>query len=381
MFFKMRKSGPQKPVPFIEEKTQEIPKNEEVKMEPRKEPDVLAEEHKVREVDRRPIGDACYNGHPLYLSNSDENFPGGYYICTNCQQVFKCSSGYWICGECPIYYCLNCKVPDEDAMRELAAQRLSNDNSQDKSERQDDVENYHEHDPVQQERRSDQIEDTKEKGGPESVDIFGNYLMNMVNQVIASDQAQNIPEFRKERSGGKVIWTKTHFVFLIDCSRSMAGSRWNSVKTGFEDCLYKLKEMKDIIVTGLTFDSKPNPFCHEKTPTEAIKAAKDMPFTGSGTSYKRALEYTSGVIKKSNYKDHLVCIILLSDGLGGYPDRVITEFKEMMEKGRKFLFYTIACENNEDNDMMRMAEELNGEHFKVDSPEAIKVVFSNILAV
>eukprot|EP00826_Nyctotherus_ovalis_P028388 TRINITY_DN2242_c0_g4_i2.p1 TRINITY_DN2242_c0_g4~~TRINITY_DN2242_c0_g4_i2.p1 ORF type:complete len:391 (-),score=137.65 TRINITY_DN2242_c0_g4_i2:164-1336(-) len=390
MYFKSQASS-QKPVLLMEEKPPaEVKQREEPRAEPQveapREQEVVSEQRQGAKVGARPIGDTCYNGHPLILSVTDEGCPGGYYICTNCGEVFKCSRGHWICEECPIDYCINCKPPNEQELRELAARRpsISQENAQEQYRNSEYEGQEKEFGRSPEEREVGSLhervggpEELKHKGGADSMALFGNYIMNMV----MSDQAQRAGEFREELPNGKVVWTKTHFIFLIDSSTSMKGSRWESVKIGFEDCLYKLKMMEDIVVTGITFDNKANTFCQEKSPTEAIVAAKSMPSTGEGTSYKRALYHALDAINNTSHPEYLICIVFLSDGLGGYPELAVSELREMIDQGKKLMFYTIACETDEDADMMRMAEDLNGEHYRVNSPEGIRLVFTKILAV
>lgn len=310
-------------------------------------PDPVVEREAGRKRDRpgELIGDACHNGHPLYLTKSEEGCPAGAFSCTNCGQVKKCNLGRWICDHCPVDYCTTCKP-----VKEMGGQR-----------------------GPREEEKSGRPKDTRM--APDGMDD------DLVRKVISSDQVQNIPQHRAESANGKIVWLKTHFIFMIDCSGSMKGSRWDSVKFGFNACLERLVPMKEVIVTGLTFDNKANLFCRECPPDQAIRQGRDMPFTGTGTNYKRCLEYAMGVITKTSHVDYLICMILLSDGLGGYPDRVIEELKDLKEQGKKFLFYSVACETEDDGDLMRMATELKGEHFKVESAEGIKKAFTNILGV
>jgi uncharacterized protein YegL len=303
----------------------------------RQEPVVDHERGKHRT--RGYVGNTCPEGHRLIFTKSTEGYPGGVYTCTNCNQVCRCYEGHWTCNICPINYCTNCKplLSDQGDIRE---------------------------------ENKDAI--------PDAADVDAN---EPIMRIVSSDQAANIPEYKSKSSSGKAVWVKTHFIFMIDCSVSMKGSRWDSVKVGYNDCLEKLKPMKEVIITGLTFDNKPNVFCRERTPEQAIRVQRDMLFTGTGTNYKRCLEYTLGVITKAVHSNYLFCMILLSDGLGGYPDRVMEDFKDLREQGKKFLFYSIACETDDDEDMIRIATELQGEHFKVNGVEGMKSAFSRILGV
>eukprot|EP00826_Nyctotherus_ovalis_P010995 TRINITY_DN12870_c0_g3_i1.p1 TRINITY_DN12870_c0_g3~~TRINITY_DN12870_c0_g3_i1.p1 ORF type:complete len:176 (+),score=62.33 TRINITY_DN12870_c0_g3_i1:171-698(+) len=174
---------------------------------------------------------------------------------------------------------------------------------------------------------------------------------------------------------------KTHFIFILDCSGSMKGARWDSVVVGLFTCLRRIKRMQDVWVSAFTFDNKPNPFCRERTPQQAISNASKMPFTGKGTNFMRALEYAITLINKSKKKEHLLCLMFLSDGLGGYPSDQMNKLKQMKKNGKKMLFYTIACVTEKDDEMRKMAIELQGEHYKVTNEEASKLVFSTILSV
>jgi len=73
--------------------------------------------------------------------------------------------------------------------------------------------------------------------------------------------------------------------------------------------------------------------------------------------------------------------VFLSDGLSDYLDEAIKKLMQMREQGKKIIFYTIACETDEDEEMVKMATDLGGEHYKVATTEAFKLVFSAILKV
>lgn len=206
-------------------------------------------------------------------------------------------------------------------------------------------------------------------------------LLNSIKKIIVSKQTEDVSEFRQVKETGKIAWTKTHFIFMLDCSGSMAGARWDSVVVGLFTCLKRIRRMVDVCVSAFTFDTKPNPFCRERTPQQAIVNAERMPFTGKGTNYMRALEYAISLVNKTRKENHLLCLLFLSDGLGGYPVDQVEKLKAMRKKGKKILFYTIACVTDEEKDMMRMATELQGEHYKVTNEEASRLVFSTILNV
>lgn len=217
---------------------------------------------------------------------------------------------------------------------------------------------------------------------PQFTEEMEQNFMESIKKVIESKQVEDVKEFIKPKEvGSKVTWTKTHFIFVLDCSGSMKGARWDSVMVGFSTCLHRIKRMKQVSVSAFTFDVKPNPFCRERSPHQAILTLSQIPFTGKGTDYKRALKYAIALINKSKHPDYLVCIMFLSDGFGGYPAACIDELREMRERGKKILFYTIACDTEEETEMMKMANELQGEHYKVTDPQAAKLVFAAILNV
>lgn len=295
-----------------------------------------------REAGRRArgyVGNACPQGHRLVFTKDSGDHLNGRFVCANCKEEGRCGDGRWTCNSCPIDYCSNCKpfLPDQGDVREENKSAI-----------------------------------------PEAANVAPDAP---IMRVVGSDQVESVPEHKSKSSAGKAVWVKTHFIFMIDCSISMKGSRWESVRAGFNDCLEKLRPMKEVVVTGLTFDNKPNVFCREKTPDQAIRSAREMVFTGTGTNYKRCLEYALGAITKGTHPDYLFCLMLLSDGLGGYPDRAIEEIKELRREGMKILFYSIACETEDDVDMMQIAIGLEGEHFKVNGAQGMKGAFTRILGV
>eukprot|EP00826_Nyctotherus_ovalis_P043337 TRINITY_DN4552_c0_g1_i14.p1 TRINITY_DN4552_c0_g1~~TRINITY_DN4552_c0_g1_i14.p1 ORF type:complete len:435 (-),score=147.43 TRINITY_DN4552_c0_g1_i14:28-1332(-) len=198
-------------------------------------------------------------------------------------------------------------------------------------------------------------------------------LMPEIKQVIESKQTEDIKEFKAPSSGGKASWCNTHFIFMLDCSGSMKGSRWEAVMTGFDICLQKIKRMENVFVSAFTFDTKVNPFCRERHPSRAIAHSKQIPFTGKGTNYKRPIEYAISLMEKSHHPEYLTCMMFLSDGLGGYPTDSMKALKRLRSRGRKMIFYTIACETEEEADMMHMSTDLGGEHYKITSAEASKI--------
>lgn len=208
-----------------------------------------------------------------------------------------------------------------------------------------------------------------------------NIFIDSIQKIIVSDQINEAQDFRELKKSGKFSWKKTHFVFVIDCSGSMKGIRWESVTFGLKVCLNRLRTMDEIRVSGFTFDKSVHDFCREVTPREALKLSQDILFSAKGTDYIAALEHAMTIINEAEHKDYLTCIMFLSDGLGGLPEDTIEKLNAMKKEGHKILFYTIGCATDEDDDMIIMSTKLKGEHYKVTNSEASKIVFTKILEV
>ena len=206
-------------------------------------------------------------------------------------------------------------------------------------------------------------------------------VLQFIKKVTTTNQTEEVEEFKVMKPAGKASWRHTHFIFMIDCSGSMKGARWDAVKFGYMICLDRIKAMSDVVVSAFTFDTVPNPFCKERSPKVAIGYSRDLPFTGRGTNYKRALRYAISLIKKSVHKNYLFCLMFLSDGLGGFSEEPVKELKEMKKDGKKILFYTVAFKTSRDQEMLKMASILQGEHYKVTNIDAAKIIFSTILSV
>ncbi len=162
----------------------------------------------------------------------------------------------------------------------------------------------------------------------------------------------------------------------------MRGKRWKAVTEGYTRCLAVLEKMEEIIISTLTFDQKPNLHGAEKTAAAALANAKKLPFTAGDTNFDAALQMALDLISKSQspqYANYLNVILLLSDGVGGYPTEQVQKILTMRENGKKVLFFTIACETEEDQDMIKMAQQLKGEHFKAADALAIKQLFAKII--
>ena len=225
------------------------------------------------------------------------------------------------------------------------------------------------------------------KEAPSTGSIFASILqkvfLDSIKKIVASNQLEEAKSFVVPESTGKTTWCNTHFIYMLDCSGSMRGTRWESVMIGYKTFLNKVKNMKNITITTFTFDTRVNPFGKEESVEKALEEADKIPFSGKGTNYSRAMKHAIEIFDKSETKDNLVCIMFLSDGLGGYPDEAIETLMKMREDGRRFVFYSIGCatDEKEDEDMIGMATSLGGEHYRVIDAEAARIVFPAILNI
>ena len=165
----------------------------------------------------------------------------------------------------------------------------------------------------------------------------------------------------------------------------MKGLRWNAVKYGYWTCLLQVKRMEEIAITSFAFDDSVVPHVNCVTPAEAITQAKKLPFKGRGTNYPKAVDQIIKYIEDRDpkYKDFLSCVLFLSDGQGGFPDKGIKKLIDLKTAGSKVIFYTIAvmCDASGDLDMSNMTKEIDGDHYKVTDASACKAVFLKILGV
>jgi len=211
---------------------------------------------------------------------------------------------------------------------------------------------------------------------------FEKIAMQSIKKVVESKQTEKVSEYRLvKQDTGLVSWKDTHFIFIIDCSGSMKGKRWESVISGYLKCLEKLKNMIGVTVSVFTFDDEIYDLCKEVSPKSAIDQTKRLKFGGKGTNYEKAIKRGIGLMEKSKLQDHLTCFLFLSDGQGGYPTDYVNKLINMKTQGKKILFYTIACETDDEEDLIRIAKALDGEHYKALNCEAAAIVFQNILGV
>lgn len=161
------------------------------------------------------------------------------------------------------------------------------------------------------------------------------------------------------------------------------GKRWRSVGDGYLRCLNLLQGMTEIVITSFTFDDKTYEYIKEKDPQTALKKKEKMPFQrGTATDYQVAMDKVVSLLSTEGdekFKDYLACVMFLSDGKGGYPTSSVEHLLKLKKDGRKIMFFTFACETEEDEDLKQMAKAIGGDHYKVLDAEAMKSAFQTIL--
>lgn len=201
-----------------------------------------------------------------------------------------------------------------------------------------------------------------------------------VKKIIGSNQDEVLKEFKVMKEIGGTVWRGTHFIFMLDCSTTMEGARWDSTVDGYIECVKRLNGMENVIISGFSFDSIRSPFCREKVPAKATIDKSSIPCTKKKRKYERALKYISQIIERSQYKDYLSCMIFISNGSGGYNETYSIDLLKLIGEGRKFVSYIIgaACNVDED-DLIKLTRDLKGEYYKVHEPETIRDALLSIL--
>ena len=138
-----------------------------------------------------------------------------------------------------------------------------------------------------------------------------------------------------------------------------------------------------MVVSVMTFDDNPTLCYKEETPAEAIAKKQKLPFTGRETNYASALAKVVDLLTNCSpqYQDYLGDILFFSDGRADCPLKEIAQLAEMQAQGRTILINTIACETEEDQDLIRIATGLKGNHYSTNSAAALPQIFQKILSL
>ena len=144
-----------------------------------------------------------------------------------------------------------------------------------------------------------------------------------------------------------------------------------------------LKDMKDVVVSVLTFDQTPHLCFKEKTPSEILRVDQKLAFFGGDTNYALALAMVVDLLVHCSpvYTEHLGNILFFSDGRAECPIKEIADLAQMQAQGKTIFINTIACETEEDLDLIRIATGLKGNHYSTTSASALTQIFQKILSL
>ena len=81
--------------------------------------------------------------------------------------------------------------------------------------------------------------------------ILEKVFLDSIKKIVNSTQIEDVPDYITKKDTGKTLWKNTHFIFMLDCSGSMKGTRWESVKIGYGTFLKKVKDMENILVSEI----------------------------------------------------------------------------------------------------------------------------------
>ena len=144
-----------------------------------------------------------------------------------------------------------------------------------------------------------------------------------------------------------------------------------------------LKDMDHVIVSILTFDDVPSLVYKEMKPSDALAASKKLPFTGHETNYGKALEMVIQLLGECSpeYATYLGNILFFSDGRGNSPSTQVEQLAKMKAAGKTIIINTIACETEEDEDLIKMSTTLHGNHYSTSSASALPQIFQKIISL
>ncbi len=163
----------------------------------------------------------------------------------------------------------------------------------------------------------------------------------------------------------------------------MRGRRWNLLTKAYTSFLGLLQDMPQVIVSALTFDDNVSLFYKEQSPAAALAKKEKLPFTGQGTNYAAALKTVIELLAKGSpeYSSYLGNILFFSDGSGESPNAEVVELSKMKAAGRTIIINTIACETEEDDDLIKLATTLQGNHYSTNSAAALSEIFHKIISL
>ena len=161
----------------------------------------------------------------------------------------------------------------------------------------------------------------------------------------------------------------------------MRGTRWRQLTRTYTAFLEHIQDMNTVIVSTITFDDIAHLFYKELPPREAKMKGDKLPCTWKGTKYSAALKEVIKLLTECSpqYSAYLCNIIFLSDGQSESPTAEMTELVKLKDAGKALTINTIACETEEDDDLIRMTCMLEGQHFGASSASVLTAIFDQIL--
>jgi hypothetical protein len=162
---------------------------------------------------------------------------------------------------------------------------------------------------------------------------------------------------------------------------SMRGTRWRQLGFAYRTFIQLVQDMSAVVISTLTFDENVRVFFKELPPKEALKKGEKLPFGGGGTNFSRALKEVTALLTAGSpaYADYLGNIIFFSDGQGDSPRTELTDLVVLKNTGKPVTINTIACETEDEDDLVNMACALEGQHFNTSSATALSKIFESIL--
>eukprot|EP00831_Metopus_contortus_P010394 TRINITY_DN1404_c0_g1_i1.p1 TRINITY_DN1404_c0_g1~~TRINITY_DN1404_c0_g1_i1.p1 ORF type:complete len:270 (+),score=47.65 TRINITY_DN1404_c0_g1_i1:130-939(+) len=213
-----------------------------------------------------------------------------------------------------------------------------------------------------------------------------NGILPKIIRTHTSKQFSNVRENWTLGVSSKLIkWNNTHFIFVLDASMAAEGRRWKGTMEGYELFLQYLEDSANVVVSTFCYDDSVSPHIKELPPREAKEMIPQIPFSkGTTRNFDCALDKVINLVNKEcsvEYKGYLPVVCFIAAAKGRYPYEQMRILSEMRKEGTKFLFYSFAVENEEDDDLRRISQELEGEHFQVTDSDAMMAVFVKAMAI
>lgn len=203
-------------------------------------------------------------------------------------------------------------------------------------------------------------------------------------KTVSSQQKEEVKENRiVEAETQKATWVNTHFIFAVECTGTMTGTKWLSISSGFKKTMEILQKMEKVSVTVFSFHEKINMCAKELDSTDDLKKVKLDFKKGPKAVFEVALDAVieSLVSQESGkLKGCAAVIFLIGQGKGGPSNKQVERLSALKKEGKKILFYSFSIENEADSEIEDIAKALNGEHYRVLKNTAIKTLLPDVIS-